>query len=419
MGVCASVIASPAIALPISITGPYQFLDNVGANDLGFQTGQLIGIGASSVVPNGNAGTTATGQILDQSTGLPTGPAIPINNASSTASPNEFRSNITYNSNLTGPWQLKFTNGPDIAFALTPGIPTGQQFAPFANNVSVSGSGLNPTFAWSYPASVDGVTVLIYDRSRSAATGPDLVFSHSLAGSTNSYTLPTALDGGLTLTPGTPYVVALKGLELRTPGGQRTNPNTASQSVSYFDFTPVTSGVPINLPTVGPGGGYMYSMTVLAGTEYFIDPSITVGYAYQIGAGDPNFASVQLPSIQSADFGLSYLYGGSWLTTVVTPGGTFDFPHGGVTAFDVTGIDPALMLNPGNTTAFVTGLTFTADGSFTGTQTPLTTAVPEPSSLVILVSGLGYLALRSRRGAMACPATSGTERTALDRWLHG
>jgi hypothetical protein len=143
-------------------------------------------------------------------------------------------------------------------------------------------------------------------------------------------------------------------------------------------------------------------MTVAAGTKYFIDPSIAVGYAYQIGIGNPDFASVQLPAVQSNDFILAYLENGSWLKTMVAPGGTFDFPSGGVTSFDVTGIDSSLKLDPGDTTAFVTGLTFTADGSFTGTQTPITSgaAIPEPSTWAMMLigfMGLGYAAYRQTR----------------------
>lgn len=394
----------PANAIPISVGGPYLFVDDVGANDLNFATGKLIGIGALPVVPNGSAGTTATAQTTDRSTGLPTSPIV-LPFAGSTASPDEFRKNISYNANLTGPWTLTFTNGANTTTVLTPSI-VGVASAPFANNVTVSGSGLNPTFTWSYPTSVNGVTVLIYDKLLSAANGvADLVYANSVAGSTNSFTLPTALDGGLSLTPGTPYVVALKGLILRNPAGALSNPNTAAQSVAYFDFTPTTSGVPLNLPTVGPHGVYTYSMTVSAGTEYFIDPSIVAGYAYQIGAGDPNFASVQLPDIQTNDYDLSYLVGGSLVNALVAPGATFDFPSGGVSGFDVTGIDPSLMLDPGNTTAFVTGVTFTADGTFTGTQTPITTNVPEPGTGALLVSGIACLVLYLRRSGASASVT--------------
>jgi PEP-CTERM motif-containing protein len=63
---------------------------------------------------------------------------------------------------------------------------------------------------------------------------------------------------------------------------------------------------------------------------------------------------------------------------------------------------------PGDTTAFITGLTFESDGMFTGTQTPITEAVaaaPEPSSAALFASGLLGLRLlrRRRRPNCACP----------------
>ena len=160
-------------------------------------------------------------------------------------------------------------------------------------------------------------------------------------------------------------------------------------------------------------------MTVAAGTEYFVDPSIAVGYAYRIGIGNPDFASVQLPAVQSNDFTLSYLENGSWLKAMVAPGGTFDFPSGGVTSFDVTGIDPSLMLDPSDTTAFVTGLTFIAEGSFTGTQTPITSgsAIPERSTWVMMLLGFAGLGLAGcRRGAVE--RRSGSRRRLTAR-SHG
>jgi len=64
---------------------------------------------------------------------------------------------------------------------------------------------LNPTFSWSYPtSSVDDVTLLSTDRAHPSAGGvPKLVFSQSFAGTANSFTLPSQLAGGLTLTPNT------------------------------------------------------------------------------------------------------------------------------------------------------------------------------------------------------------------------
>jgi hypothetical protein len=78
----------------------------------------------------------------------------------------------------------------------------------------------------------------------------------------------------------------------------------------------------------------------------------------------------------------------------------YDFAPGGVGEFEVLGIDPGLGLDPQNTTAFITGLTFESAGDFTGTMTPVTTDVPEPASLTVLASGLlGLAAIRRRRTA--------------------
>jgi hypothetical protein len=142
-------------------------------------------------------------------------------------------------------------------------------------------------------------------------------------------------------------------------------------------------------------------MTVIGGQTYFVDPEVAVGYSFAIGAGDPNFASVLLPAVQTNPFDVSFVYDGTDFSDMVAPETVFDFPTGGVSAFTVTGIDPADGLDPGDTTAFITGLTFVSDGTFTGTQTPITeevAAAPEPSSIALLASGLlGWRLLRRRR----------------------
>ena len=81
-------------------------------------------------------------------------------------------------------------------------------------------------------------------------------------------------------------------------------------------------------------------------------------------------------------------------------GQQFFFPQGGVAEFTVTGIEASAGLNPADTSAFVTGLTFVSQGPFTGTMTPITTevsAVPEPTSLALLTSGLVGSFFWSRR----------------------
>ncbi|MGS0759101.1 hypothetical protein ACVBEH_32590, partial [Roseateles sp. GG27B] len=59
-------------------------------------------------------------------------------------------------------------------------------------------------------------------------------------------------------------------------------------------------------------------------------------------------------------------------------GTVLNFGTGGASAFRVTGIAESAMLDPSNTQAFVTGLTFTSAGTVNMTQTSITAAVPEP-----------------------------------------
>ena len=81
----------------------------------------------------------------------------------------------------------------------------------------------------------------------------------------------------------------------------------------------------------------------------------------------------------------------------------YNFAAGGVSKFMVLGIDASLGLDPNNSTAFVTQVTFTDDGVFTGTMTAIT-AVPEPSTWAMMIlgfAGVGFLAYRRRSQALA------------------
>jgi hypothetical protein len=129
-----------------------------------------------------------------------------------------------------------------------------------------------------------------------------------------------------------------------------------------------------------------------------IDPTVATGYIYQIGAGNPDFASVELPNIDNPNPYQLLVWDGTAFVTAdasLAPDTVFDFGTGGVSEFEVLGIDPGLGLDPNDASAFVTDLTFVSDGSFTGTMTPLTENVPEPATLAVFGSALlGLLATR-------------------------
>ncbi len=178
-----------------------------------------------------------------------------------------------------------------------------------------------------------------------------------------------------------------------------------SQISPMSGIQPIASAA--TLPaTVTPSHVFGYDFPVVGGQTYFVDPQVATGYSFSTGAGDPNFASVVLPAVQSNAFDVSFTYDGMKYSDMVAPLTVFDFPAGGVNAFTVTGIDPADGLDPSDTSAFATGLAFEGNGTFTGTQTPITSgsAVPEASTWAMVLlgfAGLSFAGFRSRRTAIS------------------
>jgi len=128
---------------------------------------------------------------------------------------------------------------------------------------------------------------------------------------------------------------------------------------------------PMYTAAVDDAGVYQFNFSYSAGQIVLLEPPVVAGYTYETGNGNPNFASVTLPGIQSDPYTLSYTLNGAPTTAVVDPETPYDFPAGGVSEFSVTNIDTGNMIDPSDTAAFVTAVSFVSSGQFTGTQTPL------------------------------------------------
>jgi len=365
-------VTSNVAAEPIAVTDPYSFRDNRSANNAFGGPGDRLSFGAQSVVPDGYGGTTGSatqGSVTRSLTFLPF-----------STSPHHFSNSVPYNSDLTGQWSLTFTNGGDTTNVRTPSVDAAPQL-PFASNVAISGSGLTPTFSWAVPGgfALDGVRLQIWDLENRLPDGTaDDVHSVNFQGNPGSYTVPATFSSGKSLQEGHLYSFEISFAQTRgVPLGS--NATLLTRSRSFFDFIPLVPNTPPNvfLPTVSTGPNqipvYSFHVTVVEGQTIFIDPVVAIGYDYAIGTGDPNFASVTLPTgIGDNSFDLYLFDGTNWVfKSHITGGNTYTFDPGGVDRFRILGIEPSAGLDPQNPTAFITGLTFVSSGEFTGTMTPL------------------------------------------------
>jgi hypothetical protein len=404
LAVAATGLASnPAVATQINVTDPFHYLDNVADNSVGIPTGIRQQFGAVSVIPNGDNGTT--GIACQKGVCLPLIP-FPFDTA-----PNFFGRSIAFNPNLTGSWTLTFTNGPDTSDPkVTPTI-VGAQVVPFVNSVTISGSGSAPSFNWTVPNTFapDGVEIRIRDTTDFIGTGggvggngvANVIYNNIFPSTTTNFTVNPS-DPHLTqpLQQGRTYSLEINLVDTRDNQAHGNNANLLSDSRAFFDFSLLPAGAPpkVVLPTLVLGATpyYSFNTSVVGGQTVFIDPLVAIGYDYQIGAGDPNFASVLLPMGIGDNLFDLWLWDGTQFIDSgkeLMGGIEYDFGGVGVDRFRILGIETSAGLDPNNTTAFITGLKFVADGHFTGTMTPLTAQVPEPSAFALFGLGLAWLGL--------------------------
>ena len=291
---------------------------------------------------------------------------------------------------------------------------------PFVQSMSVQGAGLAPTINWQLPdttglnLSVDRVNLFVFDRdspvtATDSNTGrtfqqSDFIFNALVPQGQNSFQIPQSAN----LQYGNQYSIAVAVQDLRPDG------TVESRSLSFFDFTPLNTGsLNVYLPTFVPvptssglTAGPLYGFNignVLANQVTYIDPLVATGFTFTKGATDPNFKSVLV--VSNIGDGLYDVYawdGTNWflVKSGLAVNETWNFGDSGVEKFQIRGIETAAELNPFDITGFVTGLTFVADGSFTGTMQAMitdTSTVPEPATLILTALGLlGILVVRRR-----------------------
>lgn len=428
LGLAAATL--PALAAPPELTNVFSLRQQNSANSNNFATGEILFWGANSVLPNTSYGFTRQCPAGSSCTS-PSDPDYvrqALFERPFTLLPNQYFASRPYDPALTGAWTLLVSSDPTFpapasgltTIVDTPVVGTVAQ-VPFVTSMSVTGAGLAPRISWTLPAaspaSIDAVSVRVFDISHPVTTtsrSPSLISSFqqadfiynssSLLPTTSSFALPAGL-----LQYGSSYGISI------TLDHHRADGSTDSRSNSYFDFTPLNiPGAPnVYLPSMAPvpttngaiaGPLYHFNVPqVTANSVTFIDPLVASGFTYATGAGDPNFKSVKVPlALGDGLYDVYTFIGGTW-TLVRSDLGVdevFDFSAGGANTFQIRGIETGAAVNPFDVTAFVTGLSFVADGSFTGTMQAIvvdTSPVPEPPPGLLLLAGAVLVALRRAR----------------------
>ena len=426
-------VAATTTATPTGVS-PFNLRVNNSANSGNRATGDIIVWGVNGVASPaddpgayvyGVSGTCPVGKTCDAFSTDPDWVKQRLFERDMTTLPHQYFASRPYDATLTGSWRIYLSTSASFNTSTvyqTPGL--GNVAAmPFVSSMTVSGSGLTPSVSWtlpaSTPASIDQMRVRVFDTShpvtvqsrygaRSSFLQSDQIFQSAALGSA-SFTVPAGL-----LNYGTHYSIAIDLNHVRADGSH------ASRSTSYFDFTPINpatlpAGVGnIALPTLTPVpttsgllAGPVYSFHVgNVGPNHitFIDPVVATGFSYAAGAGDPNFKAVQVAS--NVGDGLYEVWtwdGGAWqqASSALAAGTSFDFTANGFAAgvdrFQIRGIEASAGVNAFDVTGFVTGLSFVADGSFTGTMQAITADVPEPATGALWLAGAAALLTRYRR----------------------
>ena len=165
------------------------------------------------------------------------------------------------------------------------------------------------------------------------------------------------------------------------------------------------AGVALAPDTITEDGNFQFEgVSVEADEPIFIGSDIAFGYQYSVeevtAEEEALFGTVRVdPTDFNSFFTISYEdENGTVVSEPLAAGETFVFPESvDVSSFEILDIDTFLGLPTGNPLAFTTLLTFRNDlNNATIIQAP-TVAVPEPSSILLLLAGSSITLLRRRR----------------------
>ncbi len=436
-----TALASSAMAAAPTVSDLFALRVNNSANSDNLATGDILVWGANGVSPYGVGLNAASFGVTGQCP-----PSLECTSFSDpdlvrqslflrnwTLRPDQYFASRPYSLELTNPWTLVLSSTQNFAAGTntvvnTPAVGS-VDLMPLVMQMSASGTGVTPTISWQLPTTgpiVDVIRFRVFDRSNPiqvvskdpnnprSFSQADLIFEQMLSGSTTSFALPTSwtLPNGQSrsLAFNSQYSIDIALEHNRTDG------SPVSRSSSYFDFTPINlPGIGnIALPSATPvpttaeltGGGqppYQFRQVDASPTSVtYIDPLVATGFTYAIGAGDPNFKSVLIPT-QYGDglYNVLVWNGSDWIPAKdgLAVNETFDFTLNGhlngVEKFRIVGIETSAGVSPLDVSGFVTGLTFMKEGKFNGTMQAIVVdtiaPVPEPESYLMLLSGLGML----------------------------
>jgi hypothetical protein len=353
---------------------PFYFRDNRQVNSVRFGEGDLLTVG-SNVSPFNDTFVYAQNG----------GEVVTLSQAREANRQFEFGASFDYDAGLTGSWDLVAWNGAVESIVQTH-VVGAAELLPFVRNVRILPDFLTPTFEWDLPLAsppFTNVQIGLFDDvtdERLSVFGPgqDQLFETLPLDATSFKFAPGALEEGRK------YVVRILLINQDIFG------NTVTRSLSFFNFTPImaTSSEPVFLPTLDESGVYLFDFDVTKAVPVVLDPLVAIGYEYAIGEGDPRFATVELPLVGDGVFDLVLFDStGAELPAIQLPADVpFDFTLVdplGVDRFVVLGIEESALLDPGDTTAFMTTVSFMGDGRFTGSMTPITSFVGTAATIDI------------------------------------